>query len=101
MTLSKKQVKQLRALANSLKPLIIIGKQDLSDSVVAQVNEVLEDHELVKGKILDGSGLDAKEAALTLAQTLNADVVQTIGNRFIIFRRSKKKTIKHIDLVRE
>lgn len=101
MALTNKQIKQLRTLANSRKPLVHIGKQDLNESVIAQIDQVLEDHELVKCTLLDGSGLDAKQAAQILSQALHADVVQTIGNRLILFRISRKKTIKHITLINQ
>ena len=49
----------------------------------------------------DGSGLTAKEAAAELAEQLNAEVVQSIGNRFVLFRRSRRDDVEHIRLVRE
>ncbi|KAA8819695.1 ribosome assembly RNA-binding protein YhbY [Bifidobacterium rousetti] len=101
MALTKKQIKQLRGMANSLKPLINIGKNDISDSLVKQTSETLAKRELVKISVQDGSGLDAKEAADKLAGQVGAEVVQTIGNRFVLFRRSKREDIEHISLVRE
>lgn len=101
MTLTKKQTRQLRALANQLKPLVHIGRNDLTDAVVKQSSETLDGRELVKFQIQDGSGFTAKEAADQLADALGAEVVQTIGNRFTLFRRSKRKDIEHIRLVRE
>ena len=86
MALTKKQIKQLRAMANSLKPLFYVG---------------IEKHELIKCAVQDGSGLTAKEAAAELAEQLNAEVVQSIGNRFVLFRRSRRDDVEHIRLVRE
>ena len=94
MALTKKQIKQLRAMANSLKPLFYVGKNDLTD-------ETSEKHELIKCAVQDGSGLTAKEAAAELAEQLNAEVVQSIGNRFVLFRRSRRDDVEHIRLVRE
>ena len=90
MALTKKQIKQLRAMANSLKPLFYVGKNDLTESA-----------ELIKCAVQDGSGLTAKEAAAELAEQLNAEVVQSIGNRFVLFRRSRRDDVEHIRLVRE
>ena len=101
MALTKKQIKQLRALANSLKPLFYVGKNDLTEAAIKQADETIEKHELIKVAVQDGSGLTAKEAAEQLAEQLNAEVVQSIGNRFVIFRRSKRKDVEHIQLVRE
>lgn len=101
MALSKKQIKQLRALANHLNPLIIVGKNDLSDAAYAQADETLEKHELVKCTVLDGSGLDAKDAAQHLADRLRAQVVQVIGNRCVIYRETHDEKVTKIRLVRE
>ncbi|MBT1179523.1 ribosome assembly RNA-binding protein YhbY [Bifidobacterium vespertilionis] len=101
MTLTKKQTKQLRAMANQLKPLVYIGKNDLTDSVIKQADETIESHELVKCQVQDGSGVTAKEAAEQLAEALGAEVVQTIGNRAVLYRRSKRDDVEHIQLVRE
>ena len=101
MALTKKQIKQLRALANSLKPLFYVGKNDLTEAAIKQADETIEKHELIKCAVQDGSELTAKEAAEQLAEQLGADVVQTIGNRFVIYRRSKRDDVEHIRLVRE
>ena len=97
MALTKKQTKQLRALANSLKPLFYVGKNDLTEAAIKQADETIEKHELIKCAVQDGSELTAKEAA----EQLGADVVQTIGNRFVSYRRSKRDDVEHIRLVRE
>lgn len=101
MALTKKQTKQLRALANSLKPLFYVGKNDLTEAAIKQADETIEKHELIKCAVQDGSELTAKEAAEQLAEQLGANVVQTIGNRFVIYRRSKRDDVEHIRLVRE
>lgn len=101
MALTKKQIKQLRAMANSLKPLFYVGKNDLTESAVNQADETIEKHELIKCAVQDGSGLTAREAAAELAEQLNAEVVQSIGNRFVLFRRSRRDDVEHIRLVRE
>ena len=48
-----------------------------------------------------GSGLTAKEAGEGLAEQLDAELVQVIGNRFVIYRRSQRDDVEHIRLVRE
>ena len=81
MALSKKQVKQLRAMANQLNPLLYIGKNDLTDAAVKQASETMDSHELLKVAVQDGSGLTAKEAADKLAGQIGAQVVQVIGTK--------------------
>ena len=98
MALTKKQIKQLRALANTLSPLLYVGKNDISDAAVKQADETMQSHELMKCAVQDGSGLSAKEAA---QEHLGAEVVQVIGNRFVLFRVSNREDIDHIMLVLE
>ena len=92
MALTKKQVKQLRGLATKLNPLIQVGKN---------ADETIEKRELIKCSVLDGSGLTAKEAGEGLAEQLGAELVQVIGNRFVLYRRSQRDDVEHIRLVRE
>ena len=101
MALTKKQIKQLRAAANQIKPLVYIGKNDLSETAVNQADETIEKRELIKVQVQDGSGLDSHEAADVLAERLGAEVVQVIGNRCVLYRRSKRDDVEHIRLVRE
>ena len=100
MALSKKQVKQLRAMANQLNPLLYIGKNDLTDAAVKQASETMDSHELLKVAVQDGSGLTAKEAADKLAGQIGAQVVQVIGNRFVLYRKSSPNYFANIRLVR-
>ena len=101
MALSKKQVKQLRAMANQLNPLLYIGKNDLTDAAVKISVVAVSLNKLLKVAVQDGSGLTAKEAADKLAGQIGAQVVQVIGNRFVLYRKSSRNDIEHIRLVRE
>lgn len=89
------------AAANQIKPLVYIGKNDLSETAVNQADETIEKRELIKVQVQDGSGLDSHEAADMLAERLGAEVVQVIGNRCVLYRRSKRDDVEHIRLVRE
>ncbi|OTA26586.1 RNA-binding protein [Alloscardovia macacae] len=100
--LTKSQIKQLRGMAHQLSPLLLIGKNNITETVLAQTNDLLNDHELIKGQLQEGSLLTAKEAAAELAENTGAAVVQTIGHRFVLYRRSRRKDYKnYIQLVRE
>ncbi|MFT8592583.1 MAG: YhbY family RNA-binding protein [Bifidobacterium sp.] len=98
--LNKHQVKQLRALGNHLNPLIIIGKSNLTETSIRQADETLENRELIKCSVLNGSDLTARDAAAELSEKLGASVVQVIGNRFVIYRESHRDDIERIKLVR-
>ena len=92
--LTSKQRAQLRAMANSLEPVIHIGKGDIGDNLIKQADEALEARELIKCRVLETSLLNAREAADALAPALRAEVVQVIGTKFILFRPSHRKDKK-------
>ncbi len=98
MALTGRQVRQLRSLAHHLDPVVMIGKGDISDGIIAQASDSLEAHELIKCSVLDSSMLTAREAADDLAQALGAEVIQVIGRRFSLYRASSRKDIEHIKL---
>ncbi|MGM0437156.1 MAG: ribosome assembly RNA-binding protein YhbY [Bacillota bacterium] len=84
--LTGKQRSYLRGEANELDPVIHIGKDGISESVVEQVEELLEIHELIKGRVLDNAPQGVKNTAYELAEKTDSEVVQVIGNVFIIYR---------------
>jgi len=98
VALNGKQVRHLRSLAHHLNPVVFVGKADITDAVIKQVEDALEAHELIKCGVQDGSDLSAQEAAVEIAERCDADIVQVIGHRFSLYRTSQKKDIEHIQL---
>jgi len=88
--LTGKQRSYLKSLAHHEKPITQIGKGGISDAFVEQLDLALEARELVKISVLETSLLDAKETANELCEKLHAEFVQAIGNRFVLFRQSRK-----------
>ena len=99
--MNSKQRAMLRGMANTMETILYIGKDGVVPGTIKQASDALEARELIKCAVQDGSGLTAKEAAAELAEQLNAEVVQSIGNRFVLFRRSRRDDVEHIRLVRE
>ena len=99
MALTGKQVRQLRSLAHHLNPIIHIGKSDITDALVKETEAALENRELIKCAVQDGSDLETREAADMLAERTNADVVQVSGHRFSLYRESSRDDIEKIKLV--
>ncbi len=95
-----KQRSYLRKLGQEEEPLVFIGKNDLTDTVVQEVNNLLTARELVKVKIQDTSLLDAKTTANELAEMLNAEYVQAIGRKFVLYRPAPEKEDRKIVLPR-
>ena len=87
--ITSKQRSFLRALGHKLEPLVFLGKGGLTDNVIKEVETNLELRELIKIKLQDGCELEIKDVANEIAETLNADVVQVIGHKFILYRESR------------
>lgn len=91
MTLTSKQRAQLKGLAMTQDTIIQIGKGGIGENTVIEVNNALAARELVKGRVLENSLLSAREAAEKLASLCSAEVVQTIGSKFVLFKRNIKE----------
>ena len=83
-----KQRSELKRLAQEIKPTVMIGKEDITPSVIAAIDDYLSAHELVKVQIQEGSMMEPKEAANEIAEELGAEFVQAIGRRFVLYRRA-------------
>lgn len=95
--LTSKQRARLRAMANTLSDTVLIGKEGLTDAVIAQTEEVLEKHELMKIKILETAMLTPREAQHVLCEALDAEPVQCIGTKLVLFRVARQPENRHID----
>ena len=94
MELNGKQRAQLRAMANTLEPVVHIGKDGIGENLVKQAGDALEARELIKCRVLDNCPLSAREAADELARLTRSETVQVIGTKFVLYRQSHKKDKK-------
>lgn len=88
--LNSKQRAELRGMANSLEPIFQVGKGGINDQLIRQVDETLEKRELIKLTALETSPQSSREAADMLGYATGADVVQVIGRKFVLYRKSKE-----------
>ncbi len=95
--LTSKQRSKLRAMSQSLDTIFQIGKGGISEETCNQISNALEARELIKARVLDNSGYSAKEAANEISDIIGADVVSCVGTRFVLYRRSEKKTRIELD----
>ncbi len=95
--LNSKQRANLRGQASVFAATTIIGKDGLSETVLAQIDRELLARELVKVSVLDGAEKSAKEYLHEAAAALKAEEVCFIGRKFVLYRPSMKKGVKHIE----
>ncbi|NMB26889.1 MAG: ribosome assembly RNA-binding protein YhbY [Tissierellia bacterium] len=88
--LTGKQRSYLKGMANNMDPIFQLGKNGLTDNFIKQVEEALEAREIIKIKVLNNSPLDVTEVASDLAEMTDAEFVQSIGNKFVLYRESKE-----------
>jgi len=94
MKLTGKQARYLRGLGHHLKPVVMIGKDEVNEAIIAAVDEALTIHELIKVKLQEGCLGDRKEVAAELAAATDSAVAQVLGKMFLLYRESEDKKIK-------
>lgn len=96
--ITSKQRARLRAMANTLSPIAQIGKGGITENVISQLEEALEAHELIKVTVLETALLSAREACEECAAKLDAEPVQCIGLKFVIFRQAREPKKRKIEI---
>lgn len=89
---------KLNGLAQNIQPVFQIGKNGITDIVIKELNEVLDARELIKISILRNSELVAREVLDELCEKLSAEAVSCVGFKIALYRKSKRKDIKRIEL---
>ncbi len=88
--LTSKERAALRAQANTLDTTLIVGKEGVSEAVIAEAETLLNARELIKGKVLETALMTAREACDAICEATGADGVSCVGNKFVIYRFSEK-----------
>ena len=97
--LTSKQRAHLRSIAQSYTTIFFVGKNGMSDELINQLEAAINSRELIKVGVQENCDYTAREAADEIAEQLGADVVQVIGRKFVLWRRSKdpKKRVIELD----
>ena len=89
--LTSKERAELRSQANTLDTTLIVGKDGVTENIIAEAENLLTAHELVKGKVLETAFMTAREASDAICEATGADGVSCVGYKFVIYRFSEKK----------
>ena len=90
-TLTGKQKSFLRSMGMTMDPIVNIGKEGVTPTVVAAAQEAIKKRELIKVRVLQNCFEEPREAIETLADRSNADLVQIIGRNGLLFKRNFDK----------
>ena len=95
--MTSKERAALRAKANTLDPIIQIGKEGITDNLITQIDDTLDVRELIKIRVhLETAPKTPKELANELAPALNVEVVQVIGKKIVLYKEGKDEKKKII-----
>ena len=89
--ITTKQRAYLRSLANRMDPIFQVGKNGIEDNFIKQVESALEARESIKIKVLENSGLTAREASEIICEEIGCEGIQAIGSKLVLFKQSEKK----------
>ncbi len=88
--LTSKQRAEFRAQANALETTLIVGKDGVTENIVAEADRLLTARELVKGKVLETALMSAREVSDAICEATGADGISCVGYKFVIWRFSEK-----------
>ena len=91
--MTTKQRAALRSMANTMDPILHIGKEGINDNLIKQCWDALEARELIKVTVQKNAPFGStREACQELCERVHAEPVQTIGNRFSIYRQARENS---------
>ncbi|BBL71660.1 ribosome assembly RNA-binding protein YhbY [Methylogaea oryzae] len=83
--------KALRAKAHALKPVIITGQAGLTEAVLAEIDNALNHHELIKVRLRNDDREQRQEMGRELCEQLKADLVQSLGQIVTLYRKNPER----------
>jgi len=86
MKLTERQRKYLRRLAHDVKPVVQVGNSGLTDGLLAELNDCLTRHELIKVKVRVGNRDLRDETIDELSRITGAEIIQRVGNTASLYR---------------
>lgn len=94
MSLSNKQKQFLKSKAHPLKPVVLLGANGLTEGVVAEIEQALSDHELIKIKVPEEERELRQQIIATIVSETKAEKIQVIGKTLIIYRPADEPKIQ-------
>ena len=89
--MTSKERAALRKQANTITAIFQIGKEDVTEPLVVAVDAALQKRELIKLSVLETCPSSVRDAANRLAAKTEAEVVQTIGRKMVLYRERREE----------
>lgn len=93
MNLNNKQKQHLKSLAHALKPVVMLGNNGLTEGVLAEIEQALMHHELIKVKIVADDRETKTLIVDAIVRETGACNVLVIGSVLILYRPSENRKI--------
>ena len=84
--------KLLRKISYSLKPVVIIGQNGVTDAVLSEIDVSLNAHELIKIRIRESNKDKRDEQCLKIQKNLGVEIIHQIGFIVVFYRPNPKNT---------
>lgn len=94
MKLTQEQKKRFRTIGHQLSPVVTVADKGLSDTVMAEIQRALNDHELIKVKVVAEDREDKKNIIDTIIEQNDATLVQQIGHIALLLKKAKEPNPK-------
>lgn len=92
--------KKLRQIGHHLNPIVMLGSNGLSESVIEETERALNDHELIKVKVAGEDRELRQQMIEELAKVTGAEIVQKIGKIVLLYRKASQQNTQLSNIVR-
>ena len=99
-SLSNQERKRLRQIGHALNPVVMLGDKGLTENVIEELERALNDHELIKVKVV-AEDREARAVLITeIVEATGAESVQKIGKIVLLYKKAAKQNQHLSNLVR-
>lgn len=93
-SLSPERRRKLKAQAHSLKPVVMVSDQGLSDAVVREIERGLNSHGLIKIRVMGHERPEREELLAQVCSKTSSHAVQHIGKMLVIYRELQEPVLQ-------
>ena len=94
--ITNRMKRRIKHQLSAERPTVWVGKDGLSLEIINEIDRQLEQHEVIKAKMLQTAlkSEEAKEVASSIATQTKATLIEVRGHTFILHRKKRKAPTK-------
>ena len=101
MPISNSNKKRYRSIGHNLKPIVTVAQKGLTDNIRREVDRALNEHELIKIRLITSDRSEKEKLSNEICRELNAECIQRIGHMVLVYRAAEKPNACLSNLIRE